>query len=111
MRIEIKKKKSLERLAKMARRYAVYYPDATRSYLKGIVDYVLFVEEKVKEILEERGISVIYHFAYYAFGRKLYKLLKEKREWEIPLIIKEWVEKRGLLREVLSEIKEALSEK
>ncbi|MEO0101913.1 MAG: hypothetical protein ABIK84_05870, partial [candidate division WOR-3 bacterium] len=85
--------------------------DATRSYLKGIVDYVLFVEEKVKEILEERGISVIYHFAYYAFGRKVYKLLKEKKDSQIPSLIEEWVKDKCLSRDVLSEIKEALSEK
>ncbi|MEO0098041.1 MAG: hypothetical protein ABIK99_03030 [candidate division WOR-3 bacterium] len=80
MGIEIKKRKPVEKLEKIVRRYALYYPQGKRRHLKGIADYLLFLEEKVKEILEERGISVIYHFAYYAFGRKLYKLLKEKRK-------------------------------
>ncbi|MEO0102250.1 MAG: hypothetical protein ABIK81_00940 [candidate division WOR-3 bacterium] len=110
MKIEMRKRKPIEKLEKMTRRYASYYPKARRRYLKGVADYVLFVEEKVKRILEERGISVIYHFAYYAFGRKVYKLLKEKKEWEISFVIEDWVEKRGLLREVLLEIKEALRE-
>ncbi|MEO0110655.1 MAG: hypothetical protein ABIL00_07765 [candidate division WOR-3 bacterium] len=105
------KRDPIKRLEKMARRYSLFYPKAKRKYLKGIADYILFVEEKVKEILERRGISVIYHFAYYAFGRKIYKLVKEKREEEIPFIIEDWVRNKGLSKEVLLEIKEALTEK
>ncbi|MEO0116313.1 MAG: hypothetical protein ABIK97_02080 [candidate division WOR-3 bacterium] len=58
MRIEIKKRKPVEKLEKMVRRYALYYPQGKRRYLKGV---------------------------------------KEKREWEIPLIIKDWEGKGGLM--------------
>lgn len=111
MRIEIKKREPVKKLERMARRYGFHYPNSTGNYLKGMADYILFVEAKVKNILDTRGISVVYHCAYYAFGRKVYKLLKEGDNSQIPLIIEDWVRDKGLSREVLSEIKEALSEK
>ncbi|MEO0102772.1 MAG: hypothetical protein ABIK81_03620 [candidate division WOR-3 bacterium] len=112
MRIKIRKKDPIKRFERGLERYhqksGFQFPEATERYLKGTIDFFLFVEEKTREVLNERGISVIFAWAYYAFGRKVYKIIKKGKFWETPLIVEEWAGNKGLTKEVLWAITEAL---
>ncbi len=106
-------KKRAKRLEEVVERYHIKSgfksPLATNRYLKGMKEYLLFAEEKIREVLEEKGISVAFFWGYYAFGRRAFKKIKEGKIEEIPYLIEIW-KKRGLSEEVLGEIVERLRE-
>ncbi len=112
MRIEIRKKDPIKRFERGWERYhqrfGFQFPKATERYLKGTIDFSLFVEERTRELLNESGISLAFAWVYYAFARKVYKTIKKGKISEIPLMIEDWVKNKGLAKEVLLAITEVL---
>ncbi|GEM_PF-7085659 len=106
MKKEEYKKREERRLEKIVRKYHLKrgadFPKATAKYKRSMAEY-LRLEGAVKEILDRRGESVVLRWAYLAFARKAFRLLKEGSESEAISLLSEWG-KRGLKEKVLKEI-------